>query len=81
MIPDITTGMSDWIMTVSQTFHETFQKTVHTFITSCGLNVARPVIPMPDFAVPYAAPTAEEHKLSVDHLFKRLLAHWSTSSR
>lgn len=29
-----------------------------TFMMSSGLNVPNPVIPMPDFEVPYAAPTA-----------------------
>jgi hypothetical protein len=31
---------------------------VRTFMTSSGLNVPRPAIPIPDFAVPKAAPTA-----------------------
>lgn len=30
----------------------------HTFIIRSGLNVPTPAIPMPDFAVPYAAPSA-----------------------
>lgn len=38
MIPDMTTGMSD-------------------FMIRSGLKVPTPAIPMPDFAVPYAAPT------------------------
>jgi len=37
MIPDMTTGMSD-------------------FMIRSGLNVPTPAIPIPDFAVPYAAP-------------------------
>ncbi len=42
-------------MDIKQSLHE------HTFMISSGLNVPRPAIPIPDFAVPNAAPTAAYH--------------------
>ena len=57
MMPDMTTGMSDYgnrdmSMSMSK------GKWKRTFITSSGLNVPKPAIPMPALPVPYADPIA-----------------------
>ena len=57
MIPDMTTGISDCDdhdMSVSMSKG----KWKRTFITSSGLNVPKPAIPMPALPVPYAEPIA-----------------------
>lgn len=56
MIPDITTGMSDYTKGVSS--GSCRNSVWRTFIMSSGLNVPNPAIPMPAFEVPMAAPTA-----------------------
>ena len=57
MIPDMTTGISDYDnrdMSVSMSNG----KWKRTFITSSGLNDPKPAIPMPALLVPYADPIA-----------------------
>lgn len=56
MIPAITTGTSDCI--IRDEVKAISQRTPLAFMISSGLNVPRPAMPIPAFAVPNAAPTA-----------------------
>lgn len=58
MIPDMTTGMSDWMVGMPFISELLWSLRSHTFMMSSGLNVPRPAIPMPALDVPNAAPTA-----------------------
>ena len=70
MIPDMTTGMSDYrhaLVSVSLLDRECRC----TFMIRSGLNVPTPEIPMPDLAVPYAAPIPSIHRQSFLGVSKR----------
>lgn len=61
MIPDITTGMSDYEIQLERVIICAFTErngTGQTFMTSSGLKPPKPAMPMPAFPVPYAAPIA-----------------------
>ena len=56
----MTTGMSDYGQSISRA-----KQTIafrYTLIMRSGLKVPAPTIPMPDLAVPYAAPAPEYHR-------------------
>ena len=42
---------------------------VHTFMIRSGRKVPTPAIPIPDLAVPYAAPIPRQHRLVLLHSF------------
>jgi len=53
----MTTGMSDYSRaTLANVQTNSLHLSQHTFMIKSGLKVPTPAIPMPDFAVPYAAP-------------------------
>ena len=56
MIPAITTGTSDCIL--KDEVKGAGQRASLAFMINSGLNVPRPAMPIPAFAVPKAAPTA-----------------------
>ena len=56
MIPAMTTGIRDCRSLGSAWRFRKYQIVLQTFIIKSGLNVPTPAIPMPDLAVPYAAP-------------------------
>ena len=56
IIPDMTTGMRDYHIVLSAICPTRSSQSEHTFMIRSDLNVPTPAIPMPDFAVPYAAP-------------------------
>ena len=61
MIPDMTTGIKDCelgIRDAQAVLLGGLKWAIHTFMMRSGLNVPTPAIPMPDLAVPYAAPMA-----------------------
>lgn len=64
MIPDMTTGIRHYsyeislVFLVSCTQSGRGERCILTFMMRSGRNVPTPAIPMPDFAVPYAAPMA-----------------------
>lgn len=56
IIPAMTTGMRDCRCRIQLRNCNHQQSVVLTFMIRSGLKVPTPAIPMPDFAVPYAAP-------------------------
>ena len=54
MIPAMTTGIRDCGQSISLLYRTT--SSPHTFMIRSDLNVPTPAMPIPDFAVPYAAP-------------------------
>lgn len=56
MIPAMTTGIRDYMSFESTSCFGNYGSVLQTFIIKSGLNVPTPAIPMPDLAVPYAAP-------------------------
>lgn len=62
MIPDITTGTSDYFSQQDRpivSLDILDGNAIHAFMMRSDLKVPTPEIPMPDLAVPYAAPIAE----------------------
>jgi hypothetical protein len=59
MIPDITTGMSDFRAELSVKDKAGPKLRWLAFMIRSGRNVPTPAIPMPDLAVPNAAPIPE----------------------
>ena len=58
MIPDMTTGIRHYVGAIISTFLHIIILLQRTFMIKSGLNVPTPAIPIPAFAVPYAAPIA-----------------------
>jgi len=72
MIPDMTTGISDWIIVLSAWYVKLWGWKQLAFIIRSGRNVPTPAMPMPDLAVPYAAPIPNHIRLDSGELWEAI---------